>query len=1048
MLSLYHRGFRSELPNVTHGTYDAGYDKLNNIVSPENLGKINSNTGDFNVGELVRYVCNDMRGISKTLSRVKSHISRLTQDDDASKKVSELARELQEHVSKNFHLSNELELEEDRNTRLEGMVLQLRTQLEVVTKAAKQEVLGLNRANKEVQLENKQLHQELLLSSPGTRSRSSAPLSPSSALNNSKGEEWHSNIKGEGRRRESREGEGSRSSESQKQGGGKHRRQGGGSHLGGTSGSWANVDMAELKAELNMDIEMEERNGGEESREYAQDESRGKGKGIGMGMGMGIGYDKNVNACVDSDDEMAERRREETKNKKKHEIEVMRLRKALSDMSKDYNAEVNSTEERLVEMQHLLGVKETHLRLKSKEIDSLWDEMQRMATNKDEELGAANEEIDRLKELTTHKGLTTIHMRNDHPDISDRKTVMMLEMLSSKAIELENTKAHVEALNEELRNKSQLVEVATRRTAQLSELLSAKNNEIASLAEELQSLRTVIVRHQHQQHDPDSRPNPLEKGDGQHVSFCAKGSSYAPVPLYRLSPGLSDLTIEEDCGPNRGPSPNLTGPLIPQSSSAAVYTPTATAANAGSPGRGGSLMIGGGGLCLGLGTAPPQVGGMNPHLVTPASNPPITRPQLPHPHSAPQLGLRSPHSMSMGISSPHTPHSSQLGAVGVGVGVDGLVLDPDQEALDIGLLLSIQEAQYGTNMYESLTSEYEKVVEEYLAMGVDREQAALNIFEERFGKVYLPVDVQEPESPSGGLGQGASGERERERVRTNIYEIENPDCRDNPNRGGKFSWGYEYETDPPLKMATDESNGALHEDEWGQYEHGGGDMRGERDRDRDEAAARDAGLYQTHNSPHHNPYPNNSNMKNIPFGMNSGDYILHSNGYSHRQSDRDSFSRFGNGSDNRKTSNGSNTRGHNRSLSAFASLQMTPPSTSNSTAFPAHLARSSSTNSNLFAPSSPQSNPDHSGRKRMYHTRSAFASIGNKGQGEGHGQGHRQGQGQEDEDRDERDERDDSIKRSDRGFEEREQGIRDIMSRGYSYELAVEIFHRRMSKRF
>ena len=84
----------------------------------------------------------------------------------------------------------------------------------------------------------------------------------------------------------------------------------------------------------------------------------------------------------------------------------------------------------------------------------------------------------------------------------------------------------------------------------------------------------------------------------------------------------------------------------------------------------------------------------------------------------------------------------------------------------------------------------------------------------------------------------------------------------------------------------------------------------------------------------------------------------------------------------------------------------------------------------------------------MYHTRSAFASIGNKGQGEGHGQGHRQGQGQEDEDRDERDESDDSIKRSDRGFEEREQGIRDIMSRGYSYELAVEIFHRRMSKRF
>eukprot|EP00597_Dinobryon_sp_UTEXLB2267_P019255 CAMPEP_0201113948 /NCGR_PEP_ID=MMETSP0812-20130820/78123_1 /ASSEMBLY_ACC=CAM_ASM_000668 /TAXON_ID=98059 /ORGANISM="Dinobryon sp., Strain UTEXLB2267" /LENGTH=772 /DNA_ID=CAMNT_0047377531 /DNA_START=69 /DNA_END=2387 /DNA_ORIENTATION=- len=75
----------------------------------------------------------------------------------------------------------------------------------------------------------------------------------------------------------------------------------------------------------------------------------------------------------------------------------------------------------------------------------------------------------------------------------------------------------------------------------------------------------------------------------------------------------------------------------------------------------------------------------------------------------------------------------------------GLGQDPDQRALQHGLLLSLQTARYGTDMVTSLTPDFEPVVAEYVRRGCDREQAALLIFEERFGKVALPCRPLSPQ---------------------------------------------------------------------------------------------------------------------------------------------------------------------------------------------------------------------------------------------------------------------------------------------------------------
>ena len=64
----------------------------------------------------------------------------------------------------------------------------------------------------------------------------------------------------------------------------------------------------------------------------------------------------------------------------------------------------------------------------------------------------------------------------------------------------------------------------------------------------------------------------------------------------------------------------------------------------------------------------------------------------------------------------------------------GAKKDPDQEALEHALLLSAQEDEFGINMYDSLTPADELVLHEYMSQGFTREEGALIIYEEKFGK--------------------------------------------------------------------------------------------------------------------------------------------------------------------------------------------------------------------------------------------------------------------------------------------------------------------------
>jgi hypothetical protein len=64
----------------------------------------------------------------------------------------------------------------------------------------------------------------------------------------------------------------------------------------------------------------------------------------------------------------------------------------------------------------------------------------------------------------------------------------------------------------------------------------------------------------------------------------------------------------------------------------------------------------------------------------------------------------------------------------------GAKKDPDQEALEHAMLLSAQEDQFGINMYDSLSSQDHLLLEDYISQGFTREEAALIIFEEKFGK--------------------------------------------------------------------------------------------------------------------------------------------------------------------------------------------------------------------------------------------------------------------------------------------------------------------------
>jgi hypothetical protein len=62
--------------------------------------------------------------------------------------------------------------------------------------------------------------------------------------------------------------------------------------------------------------------------------------------------------------------------------------------------------------------------------------------------------------------------------------------------------------------------------------------------------------------------------------------------------------------------------------------------------------------------------------------------------------------------------------------------DPDQNALEDGILLSSQQSQFGTNMFDSLKPEDEVMIDLYMKQNLTRKQAILKIFEEKYGKTH------------------------------------------------------------------------------------------------------------------------------------------------------------------------------------------------------------------------------------------------------------------------------------------------------------------------
>jgi hypothetical protein len=59
------------------------------------------------------------------------------------------------------------------------------------------------------------------------------------------------------------------------------------------------------------------------------------------------------------------------------------------------------------------------------------------------------------------------------------------------------------------------------------------------------------------------------------------------------------------------------------------------------------------------------------------------------------------------------------------------IADPDQEALEVALLLSEQEAKYGTNMFDALGPDDNTLIQAYMCQGFSKEEAILIIFEQK-----------------------------------------------------------------------------------------------------------------------------------------------------------------------------------------------------------------------------------------------------------------------------------------------------------------------------
>jgi hypothetical protein len=74
----------------------------------------------------------------------------------------------------------------------------------------------------------------------------------------------------------------------------------------------------------------------------------------------------------------------------------------------------------------------------------------------------------------------------------------------------------------------------------------------------------------------------------------------------------------------------------------------------------------------------------------------------------------------------------------------------------MGVLLSLQLKEYGTTMFDSLRAGDEVILEEYALGGFSREEAALLLFEDRYGKVSTQHSVIHPALPHTQINPNAS----------------------------------------------------------------------------------------------------------------------------------------------------------------------------------------------------------------------------------------------------------------------------------------------------
>lgn len=60
------------------------------------------------------------------------------------------------------------------------------------------------------------------------------------------------------------------------------------------------------------------------------------------------------------------------------------------------------------------------------------------------------------------------------------------------------------------------------------------------------------------------------------------------------------------------------------------------------------------------------------------------------------------------------------------------------ELLDMNLLLSRQELNFGINMFDSLTEDDDPYVDQFIAIGLSTNEAILKVFESKYGKLPPP----------------------------------------------------------------------------------------------------------------------------------------------------------------------------------------------------------------------------------------------------------------------------------------------------------------------